>query len=405
MSHDLDDALRSALRRHAEAAPTTVDTDAVRHRSRQLQRRRTLEVLGAGVVLVAVVLGLGALVGSLRHDASLPPATTESPAPGGSTLLAFTSSTDGNSPVHIVVRAGGADRTVETPAGGGVTLLGWYGPEHRTLVWAVGITGFREGTLYAVRVDASGRTTGRAEPLRIPGRANLAPGVALATAGGPIQMWTPDTPSDARSAASLVTIAPDLSSATSSPLPTGLVPITITANEIVLTSLDRGTVSIGRLSGSTVGALTSTSACSPRSAAQPNIDASVVAFGCPDGSVDRMTLAGGAVTHLGVLPEGTDPGGLLGLWWDPAGGLNASVTPTLNADYSVVHDYSWSGTAWVRSVEEGVLTRIYPTGSARVRLVKKNDLPGNIGRWIVESSPEVDLGQTNGSLVVAPSAS
>ena len=405
MNHDLDDALRSTLRRHAEAAPTTVDTDAVRHRSRQLQRRRTLEVLGAGVVLVAVVLGLGALVGTLRHDASLPPATSESPAPGGSTLMAFTSSTDGNSPVHIVVRRGATDTAVATPGKGGVTLLGWYGPEHRTLVWAVGITGFREGTLYAVTVDASGRPTGNAAPLRIPGWANLAPGVALATAGGPIQVWTPDTPSDARSAASLVTIGPDLASATSSPLPNGLVPITITADAIVLTPLDGGTVSIGRLSGNTVGPLTSTAACPPRSMAQPDADATSVAFACPDGSVERLSLPGGAVTHLGVLPESVDPGGLLGLWWDPAAGLHASVTPVLNADYSVVHDYAWSGSAWVRSADDGVLTRIYPTGSPSIRLVKKNDLPGNIGRWIVESSPEVDLGQTNGSLVVAPPAS
>jgi hypothetical protein len=56
----------------------------------------------------------------------------------------------------------------------------------------------------------------------------------------------------------------------------------------------------------------------------------------------------------------------------------------------------------VLSSDDAVLTRIYPIGSPSVRLVKKNDLPGNLGRWIVESNPEVDLGPTDGALVVAP---
>jgi hypothetical protein len=144
-----------------------------------------------------------------------------------------------------------------------------------------------------------------------------------------------------------------------------------------------------------------TSACTPRVTEATNLQG-VVALGCSDGSVDLLTPADGNVTHLAPMPEAAEPGLMLGLWWDRIGGLHASTTPEARGDYSVVHDWSWTGKAWVRSSDDSVLTRVYPIGSPSVRLVKKNDLPGNLGRWIVESSPEVDLGPTDGALVVAP---
>jgi hypothetical protein len=69
------------------------------------------------------------------------------------------------------------------------------------------------------------------------------------------------------------------------------------------------------------------------------------------------------------------------------------------AEDLVVHSWDWNGTSWAPG-QDGVLRRTYPQGSPSVRLVKENASPGNNGRWIVESSPEVDLGPTAGELAV-----
>jgi hypothetical protein len=416
MSHDLDDALRGTLRRHAEDAPTSIDTDAIRLRARGIQRRRTLESVAAAVVLLGVVLGLGALVGTLRNDATPPPAVTQTPAPGSGRLMAFTSSKDGNTPVGIVVRSGGTD-TVVTAASdfnGGLTLVGWYGPDHRTLVWGVAGDGIRAATLYAVTIGADGRPADSPHPLRVPGLPVLGRGVAFPVAGAdrPIQFWVPSDPSGMRGTSTLVTIAPDLASGLIRSMPNGLpastnldapgplVPVAITDAQAVLVGIDSGRVSVTTLMADHATDPAKTSACTPRLAEATSLQG-VIALGCVDGSVDLLTPDDGNVTHLGVMPEAADPGRILGLWWDPIGDLHASTTPVAQADYSVVHDWDWTEKAWTRAGDD-VLTRIYPVGSPSVRLVKANDLPGNIGRWIVESSPEVDLGQTGGALVVAP---
>jgi hypothetical protein len=417
MNHDLDDALRDSMRRHAEDAPTSIDTDGIRLRARTIQRRRTLESVAAVVVLLGVVLGLGAVVGTLRNDATPPPAVTQTPVPGSGPLMAFTASKDGNTPLGIVVRAGGTDTVVTSASdfNGGLTLVGWYGPDQRTLVWGVAGDGLRAATLYAVTIGADGRPADSPHPLRVPGLPDLGRGVAFPVAGAdrPIQFWVPSDPSGMRGTSTLVTIAPDLASGLSRPLPNGLpvsanldapgplVPVSITDAYAVLVGIDSGRVGVSTLTAEGATHPAKTSACTPRVAEATNLQG-VVALGCSDGSVDLLTPDDGNVTHLGLMPEAADPGRILGLWWDPSGGLHASTTPVAQADYTVVHDWGWTGKAWVRSSDEGVITRLYPVGSPSVRLVKKNDLPGNLGRWIVESNPEVDLGPTDGALVVAP---
>ena len=417
MSPDLDDALRASMRRHAEDAPTSIDTEAIRLRAKGIQRRRTLESVAAVVVLLGVVLGLGALVGALRNDATPPPAVTQTPVPGSGPLMAFTSSKDGNTPLGIVVRSGGTDTVVTTAPdfNSSFTLVGWYGKDHRTLVWGQSTAPYREVTLYAVTLGADGRTTDSPHPLRVPGLPNLGRGLAFTgTASGSIQFWVPATIEDQTSAVALVTIADDLASGLERPMPNGLpaaahpgvpgplAPVAIDDTDAVLVGIDSGRVGVSTLTADRPADPAATSACTPRLAVAANQAGDTVALGCVDGSVDLLTPADGNVTHLGVMPEAADPGRILGLWWDPIGGLHASTTPVAQADYSVVHDWDWTGKAWVRSSDEGVLTRIYPVGSPSVRLVKKNDLPGNLGRWIVESNPEDDLGQTGGALVVAP---
>jgi hypothetical protein len=418
MSHDLDDALRASMRRHAEDAPTSIDTDAIRLRAKGIQRRRTLESVAAVVVLLGVVLGLGALVGTLRNDATPPPAVTQTPVPGGSPLMAFTASKDGNSPLGLVVRSGGTDTVVATTTmGSGESLqpVGWFGPEHRTLVWGRSTAPYREVTLYAVTLGADGRATDSPHPLRVPGLSNLGRGLVFTgAASGSLQLWVPANVEDKTSAVTLVTIADDLASGLERPMPNGLpaaahpgipgplAPVAISDTYAVLVGIDSGRVGVTTLTADRPAEPSATSACTPRLAVSANQAGDTVALGCVDGSVDLLTPADGNVRHLTPMPEAAEPGLLLGLWWDPSGGLHASTTPEARADYTVVHDWDWTGKAWVRSSDDGVLTRIYPVGSPSVRLVKKNDLPGNLGRWIVESNPEVDLGQTDGALVVAP---
>jgi hypothetical protein len=416
MSHDLDDALRTSLRRHAEDAPTSIDTDAIRLRARGIQQRHTLEAVAAAVVLLGLVLGLGALVGTLRNDATPPPAVTQTPVPGSGPLMAFTTSKDGNSPVVLVVRAGGTDTVVATTTmGSGTTLtpVGWYGPGHRTLVWGESTSPYREVTLYAVTLGADGRTSDSPHPLRVPGLANLGRGLAFPTPNGNIQFWMPANIEVPTTTVTLVTIADDLASGLERPMPNGLpatahpdvpgplAPVAISDSGAVLVGIPSGRVGVSTLMADRVTEPAATSACTPRLSLAANQSGDTVALGCVDGSVDLLTPVDGTVRHLAAVPEGAEPGQLLALWWDPSGGLHASTTPEGRAGYTVVHDWDWTGKAWTRAGDD-VLTRIYPVGSPSVRLVKANDLPGNVGRWIVESSPEVDLGQTDGALVVAP---
>jgi hypothetical protein len=406
MSHDLDSALRDSLRRHAESAPTALDTDGIRLRAKQIQRRRTLESVAAAFVLLGVVVGLGAVIGSLRTDATPPPVTSVTPAPNPGNLppLAF-SNGDGNNPDRLIVRVAGVETVVPNPAAGKgpLTFVGWYGPDHRTLVLASGASGFREGTLYSVTVGADGRIAGSPQPLTIPGLPSLGAGIVYAVRGGPLQFWVPLALGNPKSPSTLVTIAPDLASGTSRSMPTGLTAVTVTSDHALFVSPGTSALSVASLVGS--GTLTTepVTACARLTAAQTSLDGTRVALGCGDGTVDVLTLADRSVTRVAAVPEVTPDGGLLALWWDPSGGLHASTNPTGRADFTVVHSWDWTGTSWARGLD-GLLTRAYPLDSPSARFMKENAAPGNNGRWIVESTPEVDLGPAGDTLALAPTA-
>jgi len=401
MSHDLDSALRDSLRRHAEDAPSIVDLDGVRGRAREIRRRRAVEVLAAGIVAVAVVLGLGALVGTLRHDATPPPVTTQSPTPGALPPLAFTRGDANAQPVgatQILLRVGSADTLLTTPSAA-VTLLGWYGPDRRTLVWGVqSSNGLRELTLYAVTVGEDGRATGSPQPLRIPGAAMLGAGRPFPVPGGPIQLWVPLTPGSPQSAAVLVTIAPDLARATTRPMPASQAPVAITEHHVAFVDADSH-VTVAALAARGVSALLPVATCARLTGEATSLDGSAMALGCGGGTVEQVRFDDRAVTHLAAVPETNQDVDPLNMWWDPSGGIHAATTPTMRADYTVVHSWDWTGTSWAPG-PDGVLTRVYPQGGPSARLVRENASPGNPGRWIVESSPEVDLGPSDGSLAV-----
>ena len=406
MSHDLDSALRDSLRRHAESAPTVVDTDGIRLRAKKIQRRRTLESVAAAFVLLGVVVGLGAVIGSLRTDATPPPVTTVTPAPNPGNLppLAFTNG-DGNNPDRLIVRVAGVETVVPNPAAGTgpLSFVGWYGPDHRTLVMASGATGLREGTLYAVSLGADGRVAGSPQPLTVPGLPSLGAGIVFPARGGPIQFWVPLAPGNPRSPSTLVTIAPDLASGTSRSMPTGFTVVAATADHALLVSPGTSALSVASLAGTGTPSPEPVTACERLTAVQTNLEGTKAALGCGDGTVDLLTLADRSITRLAAVPELTPEVGPLGVWWDPSGGVHVSTTPTGRADYTEVHSWDWNGTSWARGLD-GLLTRTYPLGAPSARFMKENAAPGNNGRWIVESTPEVDLGPAGDTVAIAPSA-
>jgi len=403
MSHDLDSALRDSLRRHAESAPTVIDTDGIRVRAKKIQRRRMTESVAAAFAALVVAGGVAFAVSSLRTDASPPPVTTVTPAPNPGNLapLAF-SNGDGNNPDRLLVRVAGTDVEIANPAPGRfIAFVGWYGPDRRTLVLSARLQSLREATLYAVTLGPDGRPTGSPQPLAVPGLPTLTAGDAFAVRGGPLQLWVPLVPGNAASPVSLVTIAPDLASGTTRPMPAGVTAVAVTADHALLVAPGTAKLTVAALTGTGTPATEPVTACTRLTAAEASHDGTRVALGCGDGTVDVITLADRSVVHLAAVPGVTaDAGGLLGLWWDPSAGLHASTTPVARADYTEVRSWDWTGSSWTRGLD-GLLTRTYPLDAPSARFMKENAAPGNNGRWIVESTPEVDLGPAGDTLAIA----
>jgi hypothetical protein len=395
MSSDLDDVLRASMRRHAEQAPTQVDLQRVHERADAIKRRRTLDAILAVAATVVVATGVGLLLHNVSTQDRTPPPTISGALP----WIARTSLDVNAQPtgaIRVIARVNGSDQTMATVPSKLAQVLGWYGPERRTLVWSEGSeSGLRERTLYSATFAADGTITREASALSVPGYSHLAPGVAFAVPGAGIALWIPTRAGDGLSPASLVAIAPDLGSATTVSVPAGN-PAFATATELGLADPDTYRLSIVNLAGTPRATLTTV--CAPSTALVPNADGSEVAIWCRDGSTELLALPSLAITRLPTLSEAADPGGILSLWWDPAGGLHASTTPVLQADYTDVHDWDLSGQAWVRSSKDGVLTRTYPANAPAIRLQHGNF----VDHWIVESAPEVDLGESVGNLAVAP---
>lgn len=221
MSHDLDDALRDSLRRHAEDAPTALDPERIRARSRRIRRRRVAESVAAAFAVIVVVGGVALAVGSLRTDAGPGPVTsvppTVSPAPTGSAPATTSPSPTTSSAVSslgwvatnprgasgahpprtlVVVTTGTGTVVVATVDNAIARPLGWYGSDRRTLVWE---EGNGDPGLQAVTFRADGTPAERSHPLALPGVTPSAAGAGslfgatVAVPGGGFVIWSEGT--------------------------------------------------------------------------------------------------------------------------------------------------------------------------------------------------------------------
>lgn len=407
MTHDLDDAIRASLRRNAEAAPTVVDLDGVRDRASAIRRRRLLDTTLAVAATVVVALGVGVLVRGISSNQTLPPPVNPPTAtawPAALPWIAYTNFDANAQPSgadRIQLRINGTDRTVRTlPGSGPVTVLGWYGPDHRTLVWGEGQPPFTTQLLSTVTVSADGSTLSPVAPLRLRGQA-LTPGRAFVGADGALRLWMPDTLGSAASPASVITINDSLDGA-STPWrvgPGGAVFATATAIGRVTGDSQ---LYVSRSPSDTVG--TRVPVCGSLRAVSVSPDAGVLAVGCSNAHAELIDLATLKRTRIPDIPEVTDPGFLLGLWWSPDGRLHATTNPG-TATALTTDAWTLSGGAWAPSTTPGVVTRFFTTGAPTVRLER---LPtdgvaaDNSGRLIVETDPPVDLGPAGSSVAVRP---
>ncbi len=392
MSPDLDDLLRQSMRRNAEDAPRVVDTERVRTRAAALARRRRVETVGALVATLVLVLGAAFGLQVLRQKAPEPVVPTGAPF---TAFLRYDANAAPHGGVQVLVRENGTDVAVAT-AGPRAQLIGWYGTDRRTLVYAAGDdTGLRESTIMALTIGDDGKSVGAAAPLRVPGFGTVV-GIGFAVPDGSLGLWRPTEPSGPQG--TFILVRADLVAADAQQITRGQPYVVTSANIVVI---DRG-------GNATVVALhsTSTHASTPLCAipmiGAASLDGGVAAFMCSDGTVHLLDLATGTVTTTAPVPASTDPGGPLGLWYDPAGVVHVSVAPLMQAHYVDVVDWRLSGASWLRD-GTGVVTRTYPTGSSSLRLERlPKDAPFDEGRWIVESSPEVDLGYARGPVAVQP---
>jgi hypothetical protein len=410
MTHDLDDAIRASLRRNAESAPTVVDLDGVRDRATALGRRRVLDASLAVAATVIVALGIGVLVHGISSNQTLPPpvgSPTATSGPGTLPWIAYTNFDANAQPsgaTRIQLRINGTDRTVRAVPGSSlVTVLGWYGADHRTLVWGEGQTPSFAQLLSTVTVSADGTTLSPVAPLRLPGQA-LTPGRAFVGADGALRLWMPDTIGSSTSPGSVVTINSNLDGA-SAPWRVGPGGAAFATAAAIGRVTGDGQLFVSRSPSDPVGTLVPV--CGSLRAVSVSPDAGVVAVGCSNAHAELIDLASLTGTRIPDIPEVTDPGFLLGLWWSPDGHLHATTNPG-TATALTTDAWTLSGGAWAVSTTPGVVTRFFTTGSPTVRLER---LPtdgvaaDNSGRLIVETDPPVDLGPAGSSVAVRPTTS
>lgn len=393
MSPDIDELVRSTMRRHADDAPTRIDLDAVRTRSHQITVRRRLEAVTAVLTTLVVLLAAGFAASRLRTEA-----TPIEPSPTGSAWTAFfrfdqNGGTSGQS--DLLVRTASGETQVAT-ADRAAKVVGWYGADHRTLVYTEGnYTASIQSALKSVTFADDGRVTAGPAPLSVPGAQNLT-GVAFGLADG-LAVWR-TTGTDPQ-AGELVRVDDALERAVTQPLPKGF-PAAVTPAVVVVTDGSTNRTSIVGTDGKVQHTVTLCETVA-RAVAPDDVH---VANGCADGHVDLLNLSTGKVFTTSAIPGGTDPGAILGLWYDPALGLHLSMTPAAQANFTDVRDFTWDGITW-NADGTGVLTRVFPVGSSPIRLehlVKDGVDSFNVGRWIVERPHDVDLGPATGTIAVRP---
>lgn len=401
MSTDLDDLLRTTMRRHADDAPTRIDLDAVRTRSRAITRRRRFEAATAVITTLALLLGAGYAASRLRTEA-----TPIDPTPAGSTWTAYFHF-DGNAAeqrfMRLMVHTPTGDREVAS-ALRSAQVVGWYGPDDRTLVYTEGTDVSVQSQLMAVTLNADGTVQTAPAALRIPTYPSLS-GIAFPLPKG-FAVWT-QTSQEPRQG-DLVIVDDALTDAVVAPLPQGR-PIFVTPTTVALGMPERTSIQLYAYGD---GTSRNVAGCSPMvtSAVAPDgIHASVA---CGDGSVVLVNLSSGTSFHTDAIPgaatadpSSSDPSGaILSLWYDPALALHASMTPAAYANYTDVRDFGWNGVGWEQE-GTGVLTRVFPEGSSPLRLERlaKDGVDAyNAGRWIIERPHDVDLGPATGPVAVRP---
>lgn len=393
MSPDIDELLRTTMRRHAADAPTGIDLDAVRARSVAITRRRRYEALAAVVTTLVVLLGLGYAASQLRTEA-----TPVEPVPSdGLPWIAFPTF-DPNAPpqgvTSILIRSGGTQRSIPAP-GQGATVIGWYGPGARTLVYTAGIgsNGLRESTLMAVTVSEDGRQVGEPGELNIPGLGTVTGRAYTVPGSGPV-VWQPTAPNGTKGR--LVRVGADLTTADIVDLPPGQ-PLFVTASVIGLGSIENDRIQLASTStGAATGSFTT---CEhPNYQVAVSYDGSHVALSCGDGSVQLVNLGGPVNPRLPVVPDAAGRGGFVGLWFDPAGGLHAATTPEMQPSYSVVNDFDYDGVSW-NAAGSDVLTRVFPATGIHVDLAYHAQKWAYTPHWVVTQPRDVDLGETTGSAI------
>jgi hypothetical protein len=401
VSTDLDDLLRTTMRRHADDAPTRVDLDAVRTRSHAITRRRRFEAATAVITTLVLLLGAGYAASRLRTEA-----TPIEPVPSGSAWTSFFRF-DGNAAeqrfARLILHTAAGEKEIAS-AFRSAEVVGWYGAEHRTLVFTEGTDVSVQSPLMSITLAADGTVTAPAAPLRLPTYPSLS-GIAYPiTTGFAVWHQTADNPRQGE----LVVVDDALTDAVVAPLPQGRA-IFVTPTTVALGMPDRTTIELYEY---TQGRSTSVAGCSPMVTSAVAPDGVHAAVACGDGSVVLVNLSSRTSFRTQAIPGGaaadpasSDPSGaILSLWYDPAIGLHASMTPSAYAGFTDVRDYGWNGVGW-DAEGTGVLTRVFPEGSSPLRLerlAKDGVEHDNAGRWIVERPHDVDLGYAIGTVAVRP---
>jgi hypothetical protein len=417
MSHDLDSALRDSLRRHAESAPHVVDTDGIRVRAQQIQRRRTLESVAAAFVLLGVVVGLGAVIGSLRTDATPPPVTTgtATPTPTGTAPTTYadlpwvasvipyrnpgganeTQPYGGN---KLVVTVDGRQTVVYDAGNAALSLVGWFGPDHRSLLYITGQDVVNDLHRATFAEDGSVQSD---EVLTIDGSFR---GVATPLASGGFA-WVPFQPGTFPGKDETVDYVDDSFQVVASrPAPAGAWLVT---REVVV-SRNGGTLTVTGDAGSATRTLpdscTSAPALGPdgRGTETVSDDGRVAALECGTHvvlvSLDPSSPDG--VTELPAVPGG---GSVISAWFDPQGRtLVSSADEPRQTTSTSVRTSVWNSATqkWDTAYQQNVVSQVRSGDTAFSLYADKpgEDPDVTPPAWFSETTPHLQVSPTNATL-------
>lgn len=422
MSHDLDDALRESLRRHAESAPTTLDPQRIRARSRQIRRRRVVESMTAALAAIVVVGGVALAVGSLRTDAGPGPVTsvppTMSPTPSGSVPATYADlpwaasvipysrpgGANASQPYggsRLVVTVDGRQTEVFDAGNAALVLVGWYGADRRTLVYSTGQDVV--GGLFAATFSADGTVASNHEPLTLDGSSS---GVATPLSSGGFA-WVPLRPGAIPGKDETVDYVDDsLRVVAQRAAPNGAAFVT---RSVVAGWSGELTLTVAGDSASQTRELPAS--CAARRDQGPDgrgpdavsADGGFVALRCGThvvlASLDP-TVAGG-VTELPAVPGG---GSVIATWFDPQGHTFASSADEPRRTISTMARTSrWNAATqrWDTAYQQNVVSQVWAGGTAFSLYADKpgEDPDVTPPAWFSETTPHLQVSPTNATLL------